>query len=187
MDLVQTLGQYVPAVWTQTTAEIDAEIREELEFHLDMRTEENIRAGMAPALARRDAQERFGDFESSHRACRKITLGPRLALRRLQTTLLALLIGVVVYQAVVLVRVQQANQSQIESLKNTIDQLQAAQVSPSNELAPVPSWHWDPSLPAESLTSTLAPTVPEDWGTAPGVLDRPWCDWQALDEPPGEH
>ena len=36
--------------------EIDAEYR----FHVDMRTEENLRRGMAPEEARRDAERRFG-------------------------------------------------------------------------------------------------------------------------------
>ena len=36
------------------------EIDEELRFHLDMRTEENIRHGMNPEEARRDAEQRFG-------------------------------------------------------------------------------------------------------------------------------
>jgi predicted permease len=39
---------------------IHQEINEELQFHLDLRTEENIRAGMSPAEARRDAEQRFG-------------------------------------------------------------------------------------------------------------------------------
>lgn len=36
------------------------EIDEELRFHLDMRAEENVRRGMSPEEARRDAERRFG-------------------------------------------------------------------------------------------------------------------------------
>ena len=39
---------------------IHREIDEEMRFHIDMRTEENIRAGMSPEEARRDAERRFG-------------------------------------------------------------------------------------------------------------------------------
>lgn len=165
MDLAHALGRYVPAAWIQTTAEIDAEIREELEFHLDMRTEENIRAGMAPDEARRDAQQRFGDFDTSRRACRTITLGPRLMLRWLQAAVLSVLIGVIVYQAVLLVKVQAANQSKIESLTNTINELQAAQQAPATE-----------SVSAQPIIQ-----VSEDWHAGSDSLKRPWCDWGLLD------
>ncbi len=39
---------------------IHREIDEELRFHIDMRAEENIRRGMSPDEARREAQRRFG-------------------------------------------------------------------------------------------------------------------------------
>ena len=39
---------------------IHREIDEEMRFHLDMRAEENVRAGMPPEEARREAERRFG-------------------------------------------------------------------------------------------------------------------------------
>ncbi len=48
----------VQALWR--TDAIHREIDEELQFHMDMRTEENMRQGMTPAAARRDAEQRFG-------------------------------------------------------------------------------------------------------------------------------
>jgi predicted permease len=39
---------------------IHREIDEEMQFHIDMRTEENVRRGMTPAEARREAERRFG-------------------------------------------------------------------------------------------------------------------------------
>ncbi|MDQ3803685.1 MAG: ABC transporter permease [Acidobacteriota bacterium] len=39
---------------------VHREIDEELQFHIDMRAEENVRRGMTPAEARRAAEERFG-------------------------------------------------------------------------------------------------------------------------------
>src|SRR5687767_4826380 len=38
------------------------EISEEMQFHIDMVTEENIRRGMSPAEARLDAERRFGNL-----------------------------------------------------------------------------------------------------------------------------
>jgi putative ABC transport system permease protein len=40
---------------------IRQEIAEELQFHLDLRTEENIRRGLSPEEARREAERRFGN------------------------------------------------------------------------------------------------------------------------------
>jgi putative ABC transport system permease protein len=39
---------------------IHSEIDEEMRFHIDMRTDENIKRGMSPEEARRDAERRFG-------------------------------------------------------------------------------------------------------------------------------
>src|SRR5215213_5586821 len=39
---------------------VHSEIDEEMRFHIEMRTEENVRRGMSPEEARRDAERRFG-------------------------------------------------------------------------------------------------------------------------------
>src|ERR687889_2001716 len=39
---------------------VRGEIDEEVRFHIEMRTEENVRRGMPPEEARRDAERRFG-------------------------------------------------------------------------------------------------------------------------------
>src|SRR5215475_6962740 len=49
----------VQGVWLSET--IHKEIGDELQFHIDMRVEENIRRGMSPDEARRDAEQRFGN------------------------------------------------------------------------------------------------------------------------------
>jgi len=49
----------VQGLWLSET--IHKEISEELQFHIDMRVEENIRRGMTPDEARRDAERRFGN------------------------------------------------------------------------------------------------------------------------------
>jgi len=47
--------------------DIEHEIDEELAFHLEMRTRENIAAGMPPDEARRRARERFGEIDAVRR------------------------------------------------------------------------------------------------------------------------
>ncbi|MBD0319162.1 MAG: hypothetical protein ICV87_02445, partial [Gemmatimonadetes bacterium] len=40
--------------------EVEQRLSEEIDFHLDMETEKNVRAGMSPADARRAARLEFG-------------------------------------------------------------------------------------------------------------------------------
>jgi putative ABC transport system permease protein len=72
---------------------VTAEIDEELQFHIDERTRDNIAAGMTPAAARRDAERRFGGRRRAHEYTRDANLlvwletvmqDVRFALRTLQ-------------------------------------------------------------------------------------------------------
>jgi putative ABC transport system permease protein len=58
--------------------DLNAEIDEELQFHLDARTEENVRDGMTPAEARRDALRRFGGRAGFREAVRDVNLVAQL-------------------------------------------------------------------------------------------------------------
>ena len=49
---------------------LDQELKEELEFHLDMQTEENLRKGMNPKEARRQAQIGLGGIDQIREECR---------------------------------------------------------------------------------------------------------------------
>ncbi len=50
----------IQGLWRSET--IHKEIIDELQFHIDMRVEENIRRGMSPDEAQRDAERRFGNM-----------------------------------------------------------------------------------------------------------------------------
>ena len=54
----------------------DAEAREELRFHLEMETEQNLRAGLDPREARRRAHVRLGGVEAIREAVRDARGGP---------------------------------------------------------------------------------------------------------------
>jgi len=53
----------------------EREIEEELHFHIEMRTRDNIVAGMSPVEAERDARQRFGDFDHVSAECRETLIG----------------------------------------------------------------------------------------------------------------
>src|SRR5215468_5933777 len=57
---LKSLLRRVRGLWRSET--IHQEITDELQFHIDMRVEENIRRGMSPDEARLDAERNFGNL-----------------------------------------------------------------------------------------------------------------------------
>src|SRR3954454_23218772 len=51
---------------------VKQEIDEELRFHIEQRTGENIAAGMSPGDAARKARQRFGNLQSVREECREV-------------------------------------------------------------------------------------------------------------------
>lgn len=182
MTLAQAMVRLLPGATLQSASEIDAEIRDELEFHLAMRTEENVRDGLPPEEARHDAEQRFGDYESSRRACRKIDLGPQLLVQRVQLTLLVLLAAAVVFQAVVLVNQRASSATQIEALTRTIEQMRNAGQEQSADVPTMPYLQLtsrsdvEKARESKQIESTL-----QDWHRG-DVLAKPWSDWRTLQD-----
>lgn len=69
MNLSRTLWQRFRSLWQSRAAK--QEIDEELQFHLAMREQENLRAGMPPKEAARDARRRFGNLQNVREECRE--------------------------------------------------------------------------------------------------------------------
>lgn len=61
---------------------VDADIRAELDSHLELCAEELRSEGLNPEQAHALARERFGDFEETQRACRRQKLGGRFMLQK---------------------------------------------------------------------------------------------------------
>jgi hypothetical protein len=66
---------------------IEREIDDELLFHLEMRTEENIDSGMTPSTARQEAVRRFGDLAQIRAACRQVEIDNHPGLKALKLLL----------------------------------------------------------------------------------------------------
>lgn len=90
---------------------VEQEIRDELDFHIEMRTRDNVAAGMSPEQARQDALWRFGDVERTYKACRQTLLGERIMLQRIQAVLTLVLLVAVIFLGVDLYRGQRANEA----------------------------------------------------------------------------
>src|SRR6185295_4552130 len=58
----------------RTTAQVAADLDEELRFHLEMVARELVEAGWPEEGARLEAARRFGDLEATRRICRKLDL-----------------------------------------------------------------------------------------------------------------
>lgn len=80
--------------------QVEDEIAEELRLHVDLLAEENVRRGMTPDDARREAEQRFGDVAAIERRCRHIKRGEIIMLQRVQAVLTTLLLIAVTFVAV---------------------------------------------------------------------------------------
>lgn len=123
MSALRELAAYVCLPDPRPIAEIDEEIREELAFHLEMCTLENLSAGMSLQDAERDALQRFGDLEKTRRACRRIVVGDRIMLQRIQAGLTVVLLLAVIYLGFALYRGQLANEAALARMAETLERI----------------------------------------------------------------
>jgi predicted permease len=68
MKRIQTIWSRIRSLWQRRAVHRD--IDEELQFHLERRTAENIASGMSPRDAEREARRRFGNLQSLREECR---------------------------------------------------------------------------------------------------------------------
>ena len=102
MRVLDALGIYRRPPDARSVAEVDADIREELAFHIDARERELVAAGASPGDAARLARTCLGDVDHVFADCREIELGERNMLQRINfaLTLAALLmLGVFLWRA----------------------------------------------------------------------------------------
>lgn len=122
----ESLGLFWRAPDPRPKREIDGDIEEELAFHLAERERGNRAAGMSAAEARADAERRFGDFERIRGECRRVQMGERIVLQRLNFVLLLVLAGGVVFFAWQSYAAQRDSRDLIESMRVEFAQLNAA-------------------------------------------------------------
>ncbi len=70
MNPFKTIWQRLRSLGERRT--VKQEIDEELRFHLEQRTAENLAQGMFPVAAARDARKRFGNLQSVREASRDV-------------------------------------------------------------------------------------------------------------------
>lgn len=125
MTLLRTMADHLRPPDPRPLTQIQAEIREELEFHIEMRAADNTAAGMSPHAAREDALRRFGNVERIERTCRTILAGEQIMLQRLQAALTLALLGAVVYLAIAHQRAQRASEAALAKMAEAVDRMAA--------------------------------------------------------------
>jgi predicted permease len=70
MNLLRSIFRRICSIVQRRAAK--QEIDEELRFHIDQRTAENIAAGMSPEEAEREARKRFGNLHTAREECRRL-------------------------------------------------------------------------------------------------------------------
>ena len=137
MSMFETLTAYLRPPDGRPMKQIEREIVDELRFHLEMRIEDNVAAGMSREAARADAQGRFGDFRRIHQTCRRIQLGERIMLQRIQVAMTAILLVVVVVMAVGFYQRQSQYDAAILGLHRSIERMQTGLAGVLDSVQPV--------------------------------------------------
>jgi hypothetical protein len=178
MSKLESLAARLASADERSVAEIEQEIVDELEFHIAMRTEENVRNGSLPDDARRQAINRFGNFEQIRRTCRRALLGERIVLQRIQTVLTAmLLLGVLAlaYQMRVWQQaaraVQEGNNAALSELAAAVRELKA----PASPRRPA-NWLADRPHVVETSPVHNAKDVDPDTAEIRVTFDKPMTD-----------
>lgn len=157
---------------------VEREIDDELRFHIEMRVEENVRAGMSPEAAREDAQRRFGDFRRIQTTCRRIQLGERIMLQRIQVGLTAILLVVVVVMAVSFSKRQAKYDATLAGLGQSMERVQTGLSEVLSGVPPVVV----STVPARGETD-VGPSLTEIRVTfSKEMKDGDWS-WCQTDEP----
>ena len=86
--MLESLGLFLKPPDPRPAGEIDDDIEAELRAHIELRARDNaVEEGLSTDAARRRAEEQFGNVEQIRSACRRIQLGERIVLQRINLAL----------------------------------------------------------------------------------------------------
>jgi RNA polymerase sigma-70 factor (ECF subfamily) len=131
MSVIHSLAAVFPALDSRPIGEIEQQILDELDFHIEMRTLDNIRQGMSSDEAQTAALVQFGDFRRIQKTCLNTFVGGRIMWQRIQSVLTVVLVVVVaalvaqvwLLQGAAVSHAEQASAARPASEKSTWDLL----------------------------------------------------------------
>jgi hypothetical protein len=147
MSMLEAIAARLPAADPRSISQIDQEILDELEFHVEMRTDDNVQAGMSPTAARQAASEKFGDFETIRRTCRRTLLGERIMLQRVQMTLTVVLLLAVAAIGFQTYSAQRESQAALANVAQSLSALASPRDAPATRTVPGPPPEWAAERP----------------------------------------
>jgi SLBB domain-containing protein len=100
MSWLESVRACLPAPQLRTEAQVDAEVDEELAFHLGQLERELVQTGLDPESARAQALARFGDPAAIRNRCRRIAMGDRIMLQRINFMLMLVVLAAVAFLGV---------------------------------------------------------------------------------------
>ncbi len=106
--------------------EIEGDIREELEFHLDEKSRELEATGLSPLEARQRAERSFGDVDSIRKQCRDVQLGERIMLQRIILVVMVVVLASVLALGWQSVRSQREASAAINAMRDELRNVAAA-------------------------------------------------------------
>src|SRR5215467_11121001 len=83
----------IKSVLRSSRAAVWRDIEDELQFHIEMRTRDNIAAGMSSEDAVAEAMRRFGDFDQIRSTCEEIRKGRMAGVMKLAKGLAWIIFG----------------------------------------------------------------------------------------------
>lgn len=99
MSWLEALGVFRRPPDARSTTEIEADVRAEIEHHLECKERELVERGCTAEAARLEALARFGDPASAREACVRIQTGERIMLQRIHFVVTVLLLVAVLVLA----------------------------------------------------------------------------------------
>jgi hypothetical protein len=172
MSKLESLAARLPSADERSVADIDQEISDELDFHVQMRAEAGLRSGMSPEEAHRRAVVRFGNDDQIRNSCRRVLLGERIMWQRIQTVLIALLVVAVVGMGLSTYQLQRANNSALTELAAAVHELAKPPVSPRRSA----NWLADRPHVVETSPAHNARGVDPDTTEIRVTFDKPMTD-----------
>jgi hypothetical protein len=186
---VKTIAARSGASDSRSLREIDDEIQAELNFHLDCRTDEFVRAGMTPDAARRAAAERFGDLERIRKACRHSLAGERIMLQRLQTGLIVLLLLAVLGLGYQSFSSQRAHEAALANITQQLSRLTSKNSAAGHATVAIPpAWESERPRVVETFPAGGATDVDPASNEIRVTFDKPMADgsWSWVRSSPEE-
>lgn len=152
----------------------DAEIREELEFHLAMREQDNIAEGMDNESARQNARERFGNFEKSFAECHRVSHGLQSISAHVQFGFMVVFAALAIYLGFSLWQTKTLYEAELKLLREKVGQphQRASKLKQATRDANV-----ETLLNKAQHNQLIVATF------SPDPLSEPWSDWSILSNP----